>query len=134
MLSPGRGGTDPAFPPVLGTRGREGLFPRTVRVEGRSCERGWCMMLDDGISGGFPCVSSPPPWLIFFSPTMSALPSHAAVTSHPGRNKLGLWEIQAFSLKSELNKVVVFLVCVVFCVCGVVPFFFFFPPVVLVCL
>lgn len=56
VLSPGRGGTDPAFPPPLGTRGREGLFPRTVRVEGRSCEGGWCMMLDGGISGGFPCV------------------------------------------------------------------------------
>lgn len=43
----------------MGTGGREGTRPRTLRVQGRSWERGWCIMSDArGVSGGFPW---PPP-------------------------------------------------------------------------
>lgn len=39
----------------MGTGGREGPFPRTVRVEGRSWRRGWCIMLDArGFRGASP--------------------------------------------------------------------------------
>lgn len=58
----GCGGTDPAFLRD-GHGGREGPFPRTVRVQGRSWKRGWCIIVRcQRISGGFPC---PPPPSLF---------------------------------------------------------------------